>query len=77
MKKSLMMIIIISAIVSIIVPVGLSYGLNHIDESDPDWKCKKAVGMVELAKQDYTNFVEETLWLAEKQCGFSVDELTS
>ena len=55
----------------------MAYGLEHIDMTDPDWKCKKAVGMVELAKQDYPNFLEDTLWLAEKHCGFNVDSLTS
>lgn len=71
------MIIIISGIISITVPVSLSYGLNHVDYSDPDWKCKKSVGLVELAKRDYPNFIDETLWLAEKHCGFDVDSLTS
>ncbi len=77
MQKLLIMIIVISGIISITIPVGLSYGLNHIDYEDPDWECKKTVGMWELAKQDFPNFVEETKWLADKKCGFDVNLLTS
>lgn len=54
-----------------------AFAMNHINESDPDWECKKWVGIVELAKQDYPNFVEETLLMAEKKCGFDVNEITS
>lgn len=56
---------------------GVALGIHHIDYTDPDWKCKKWVGMVELAKQDYPQFVEDTLIMAEKFCGFDVDALTS
>jgi len=75
MKKFLMLGIIIFSAASL--TVGVSFGMNHVDYSDSDWQCKKAVGMVELAKQDYPNFVDDTLWLAEKHCGFDVDSLTS
>ena len=77
MKKSLIMIIIIAVITSITIPIGLSYGLVHVDYTDPDWGCKKWIGLVELAKQDYPHFVDHTLFMAEMKCGFDVDELTS
>jgi len=54
-----------------------AFAMNHINENDPDWECKKWVGIVELAKQDYPHFVEETLLMAEKKCGFDVNEITS
>ena len=54
-----------------------AFTMNHINESDPDWECKKWVGIVELAKQDYPNFVEETLLMAEKKCDFDVNDITS
>jgi len=54
-----------------------AFAMNHINENDPDWECKKWIGIVELAKQDYPNFVEETLFMAEKKCGFDVNEITS
>ena len=53
----------------------LAYGLNHIDYDDPDWGCKKWIGIVELAKQDYPHFVEDTLFMAEMKCGFDVSIL--
>ncbi len=68
---------LILAVVIVSTPIGVSFGMSHVDYLDSDWKCKKAVGLVELAKQDYPNFVEDTLWLAEKHCGFDVDALTS
>lgn len=51
--------------------------MYHIDYEDPDWKCKKWVGIVELAKLDYPHFVEDSLIMAERFCGFDVDEITS
>ena len=48
----------------------------HIDYDDPDWECKKTVGMWELAKQDYPGFVEDTKWLADMKCGFDVSNIT-
>jgi len=56
---------------------GTVFGISHIDYNDPQWECKKWIGMVELAKQDYPNFVEDTLEMAEKKCGFDVNEITS
>lgn len=53
-----------------------AFGMSHVNENDPDWECKKWVGMVELAKQDYPNFVEDTLLMAEKKCGFDVNNIT-
>lgn len=77
MKKRVLYIGLILAIAVISIPIGTTLATSHIDYSEPDWKCKKAVGLVELAKKDYPNFVEDTLWLAEKHCGFNVDLLTS
>lgn len=57
--------------------VGTVYGMDHIDYEDEDWECKKWVGIVELAKQHYPNFVDDTLMMAEKKCGFDVNEITS
>jgi len=74
-EKILMVSVIIGSILSF--SIGTVYGMNHIDYDDPDWECKKWVGIVELAKQDYPQFVEDTLVMAEKFCGFDVNELTS
>lgn len=57
-----------------IVP-SVAFGMTHIDYEDPDWQCKKWVGMVELAKQDYPHFVEQTLIMAEMKCGFDVSNI--
>jgi len=57
--------------------VGTVFGMYHIDYEDEDWQCKKWIGMVELAKQSYPDFVEDTLFMAEKKCGFDVNEITS
>jgi len=73
MRKILILGVILFATASL--TIGVSFGMNHVDYTDPDWQCKKAVGLVELAKQDYPNFVEDTLWLAEKHCGFNIDSL--
>ena len=59
-----------------IVP-SVAFAMSHTDYEDPDWECKKWVGMVELAKQDYPNFVEDTLAMAEKKCCFDVNNITS
>ena len=59
-----------------IVP-GVAFGMIHTDDTDPDADCKKWVGMVELAEQDYPHFVENTLVMAEKKCGFDVNDITS
>lgn len=77
--KRKVLAVIVAVIVAVIISfsVGTVYGMNHIDYTDPDWKCKKWIGIVELAKQDYTQFVEDTLIMAEKFCGFDVDALTS
>lgn len=56
---------------------GSVYGMNHIDYDDPNWECKKWVGMVELAKQDFPHFVNDTLTMAENKCGFDVRSLKS
>lgn len=74
-EKILGTVIIVTCIISF--SVGNIYGMSHIDYDDPNWECKKWVGMVELAKQDYPNFIEDTLQMAEKKCGFNIDELTS
>lgn len=74
-EKALGLVVIVASIISF--SVGNIYGMQHIDYTDPDWECKKWVGMVELAKQDYPQFVEDTLIMAEKFCGFDVDALTS
>ena len=50
---------------------ALAYG------EEQDWECKKWVGIVELAKQDYPHFVEETLKMAEMKCGFDVNNIIS
>jgi len=57
-----------------IFSMGTAFGI-HIDYNDPDAECKKWVGIVELAKQDYPNFVEETLEMAERKCGFDVSNI--
>lgn len=72
-------IIIISVVTMSVISsfsVGTIYGTYHIDYDDPDWECKKWVGIVELAKQDYPYLIEDALTLAEMKCGFDVDELT-
>lgn len=53
----------------------LVYGTKYVEPEDPDWECRKWIDLVELAKQDYPNFVEETLNMAEKKCGFDVNDL--
>ena len=72
-------ILIISLVIGCILSfsIGTVYGMLHIDYEDENWECKKWVGIVELAKQDFPNFVEETLFMAEKKCGFDVDNITS
>lgn len=52
-----------------------AFASHHIDKSDPDWECKKTVGLHQLAKQDYPHFVENTKWLADKKCGFDVSNI--
>jgi len=75
-EKILTFLAIIVACVSGLT-VGTVYGMHHIDYEHEDWECKKWVGIVELAKQHYPNFVEDTLFMAEKKCGFDVNEITS
>jgi len=70
-----MLIIMLSIIFVSSISISTVYGMNHIDYDDSDWQCKKTVGMWELAKQDYPNFVDETKWLADKKCGFDVNSL--
>lgn len=53
-----------------------AFASYHIDESDPDWECKKTVGLYELAKQSYPHFEKNTKWLADLKCGFDVGILT-
>ncbi|MCJ8306704.1 MAG: hypothetical protein HRU07_06605 [Nitrosopumilus sp.] len=61
--------------IAIISMGGVAYGMSHIDYSDLDWQCKKTIGMWELAKADYPNFVDDTKWLTDKKCGFDVSNL--
>ena len=74
MKLLLFTLVVFSTLV---LTVGVSFGMSHTDYNDLDWQCKKAVGLVELAKQDYPHFEDGTLWIAEKHCGFNVDNITS
>lgn len=53
-----------------------AFASSHIDESDPDWECKKVVGLYELAKEHYPHFEKNTKWLADKKCGFDVSIIT-
>ena len=79
MKKNekILGIVVLTVVSILCFSVGNIYGMSHIDYDNPDWECKKWVGIVELAKQDYPNFIEETLEIAEKKCGFDVNEITS
>lgn len=72
-EKVLIAAIIVASFISF--SVGTVYGMYHIDYEDKDWQCKKWIGIVELAKQDYPNFVEDTLEMAEKKCGFDINNI--
>lgn len=73
-NKSLLILSIIVVIGVIMIPIGISYGMSHNDYSDPDWACKKWIGIAELAKQDYPGFLEDSLTMAEMKCGFDVNQ---
>jgi len=82
-------LIVMIAVISIIITIGAfviqhSPGqdildrisdLENVDYDDPDWECKKTVGMWELAKKEFPHFVENTKWLADKKCGFDVSNI--
>jgi len=68
-------IILIIGFLTITLTTGIVYSMNHIDYEDPDWKCKKWVSIVELAKQDYPHFVKDSLTMAERFCGFDINNL--
>ena len=72
-NKILVIALIATSIISF--SAGSVYGMSHINYDDPDWECKKTIGMWELAKQDFPHFVNDTKWLADKKCGFDVSEL--
>lgn len=74
-KTAMLSILVVSGV--LIFSGGVALGMHHIDYTDPDWECKKVVGMWELSMQEYPNFVNETAWLVEKKCGFDVNELAS
>lgn len=73
-EKILTVALVVGCIASF--SIGSAYGMNHIDYDDSDWECKKWVGIVELAKQHYPIFVEDTLLMAEMKCGFDVSNIT-
>jgi len=73
MNKIFMLGIMIFSAASL--TMGVSFALDHVDYSDPNWGCKKWVGIVELAKQDYPHFVEMALDMAERHCGFDVSAI--
>lgn len=75
LSKKILIIMMVAVSISTL-SIGIVYGMNHINYDDPDWECKKWIGIVELAKQNYPNFVEDTLTMAEMKCGFDVDEFT-
>lgn len=74
MNKQISIILLILGL-GISFSIGTVFGMNHIDYEDPNWECKKTIGMWELAKQDYPGFINDTKWLADKKCGFNVDLL--
>jgi len=73
MNKRIIIYITIATIASF--SIGTAFGV-HIDYESPDADCKIWVDMVELAKQEYPHFVELTLDMAERKCGFDVSDIT-
>lgn len=71
-KKALIITLSVLATV-IVISTGFSYA-THIDESDPDWQCKKWIGITELAKQGYPHFLEDSLTMGKMKCGFDISE---
>jgi hypothetical protein len=71
MKNKIIYICLVLAVAVVMIPIGTTLAISHIDYSDPDWECKKWIG---IAKQDYTYFLEDSLKMAEKKCGFSISE---
>jgi len=70
------LIIILFGIFITVFSIGTVFGM-HLDDTVTDMTCKKWVEIVEIAKQDYHYLIEDALKIAEINCGFDVDDLTS
>ena len=62
--------------IMIMISIGIpsAFALSHVDYSDSNWECKKWLEITKLAIQDYPQFVDDSLIMAEKKCGFDVSE---